>query len=251
MSSISPEGSWLLVLLRGLAVAALLLAFGALVFQAVVLPRVVARVPDAARFGGTVSWLARVMLGLAVPLLVGWGAAQTFAFAGPGLDAHGFMLAWPTVLTGTLFGRLLLGQLAAAMAAGVLLPRRPRLALAAAMVALLLQVGHGHGWSDGGGVLAAASAVHLLAVGAWLGGLPPLLLVVWRAPPRTGALAARWFSPLGQWCVAGLVLSAAVQGWVLVGGVAGWVGTAYGWAAVAKTGLFAALFSLAVLNRYL
>lgn len=237
---------------RGLAVAALLSAFGALLFRAAVLPKVARTVPVAARHGTAVLALARGSLGVAAVFLVGWGAAQTAAFAGPGLGAHGFLQALPVALTGTLFGHLLLGQLAATVAAGLLLPRWPGAALGAATAALLLQAGHGHAWSgeDGPGLLAAAGAVHLLAAGAWLGGLLPLWLVVQWSPPRTGALAARWFSPLGKACVAGLVLSAAVQGWVLVGGVAGWVGTPYGWAALAKLGLFAVLFTAAVLNRY-
>ena len=252
MPVLDPEGGWPLVLARGLAVAALLSAFGALVFRAVVLPRVAARVPEAAGFGRAVLRLARGSLGVGVAALVAWGAVQTVAFAGPGLDWAGFGRAWPTVLRGTLFGHLLLGQLAAVVVACVVLPRWPGAALGAVTMAVVLQAGHGHGWSsDGGpGLLGAASAVHLLAAGAWLGGLAPLWLVVRRGAPRTGALAARWFSPLGKWCVVGIVGSACVQGWALVGGIAGWVGTAYGGVAGLKVALFGVLFGLAVLNRY-
>ena len=39
------------------------------------------------------------------------------------------------------------------------------------------------------------------------------------APPRGGAMAARWFTPLGKLCVVAVAASAAVQGWVLVGSV--------------------------------
>ena len=69
----------------------------------------------------------------------------------------------------------------------------------------LLQAGHSHAWSmeDGPNLLVASDCVHLLAAGAWLGGLLPLLLVVRGTPPLVGALAARWFSPLGKACVVG------------------------------------------------
>ena len=78
----------------------------------------------------------------------------------------------------------------------------------------------------------------------------PLLLIVRRMPPRVGDAAARWFSPLGKWCVAGVVASAAVQFWQLIGGLPGLVGTAYGWIATLKLVLLGVLFGFAVLNRY-
>ena len=101
----------------------------------------------------------------------------------------------------------------------------------------------------GPSLLLFAGLLHLLAAGAWIGGLWPLLIVV-RGPPRVGALAARWFSPLGKACVVGTVLSSAVQFVGLVGGLPGLVGTAYGWVAGAKLGLLGVLFVFAVANRY-
>ena len=50
--------------------------------------------------------------------------------------------------------------------------------------------------------------------------------------------------------MAGVAASALVQGWVLVGGLPGLVGTAYGWVALAKLGLLAALLGFAAANRY-
>jgi putative copper resistance protein D len=89
-----------------------------------------------------------------------------------------------------------------------------------------------------------------LSAGAWLGGLLPLLLVVRRTPPATGAAACRWFSPLGQWCIAGIVVSAGWQFYRLIGGVAALTGTAHGWTAMAKMVLFVVLLGFAAINRY-
>ena len=45
--------------------------------------------------------------------------------------------------------------------------------------------------------------------------------------------------------MAGVAASALVQGWVLVGGLPGLVGTPYGWVALAKLGLLAVLLGFA------
>ncbi|MEJ0048599.1 MAG: CopD family protein [Rhodospirillales bacterium] len=70
------------------------------------------------------------------------------------------------------------------------------------------------------------------------------------APPLAGAIAARWFSPLGKLCIAALSLSAAYQGWVLVASIPGLVGTAYGWVVLGKIVLFGVLLGFAAANRY-
>src|SRR6202034_1896360 len=70
------------------------------------------------------------------------------------------------------------------------------------------------------------------------------------APPEAGATAARYFSPMGKLCLYGLVVSAAYQGWSLLGGAAGVIGSAYGWMAIVKAALFAVLFGFAWINRY-
>jgi mono/diheme cytochrome c family protein len=98
--------------------------------------------------------------------------------------------------------------------------------------------------------LLLAQAVHLLGAGAWLGGLAPLLVVVRMAPPKAGAMAARWFSPLGKLAIVALTGSSLFQGWVMVASLAGLVGTAYGWVVLGKLALFGVLFVFALLNRY-
>ena len=99
-------------------------------------------------------------------------------------------------------------------------------------------------------LLLAADILHLLGAGAWLGGLIPLILLVHTAPPKAGATAARWFSPMGQWCIAALAVSAAYQGWVLVASIPGLLGTAYGWLVLVKLLLSIVLLGFAAANRY-
>ena len=165
--------------------------------------------------------------------------------------------AVPEVLTGTLFGHVILAQsISLIVLAGVVGLRdrewRQRGGLLLASAALCLQAGHSHAWSmyNGLSVILACDVLHLAGAGAWLGGLVPLLLMVWGMPPRAGAAAARWFSPLGQWCIAALVVSAAYQAWVLIATIPGLVGTAYGWMALVKLALFGALLGFAAANRY-
>ena len=241
-----------LALARGAAVAALLSAFGGLVFRAIVLPKVVAQAPQAAEAAGSLDSLARGSLAAAAVLLPFWGLLQSAELADAEDDAGRAFAALPAVLGGTVFGHVLLAQILAVSAAAGIVRRRPRAALGLAAAALLLQAGHGHALSMEGGpsLLLLASLLHLAAAGAWVGGLWPLLIVVRGTPPRVGALAARWFSPLGKACVVGTVLSSAVQFAVLVGGLPGLVGTAYGWVAGAKLGLLGVLFAFAVANRY-
>ena len=247
-----PEGGFALALIRGLTVAALLSAFGCLVFRLVVLPRVIARVPAARGTDPALRTLAQRSLAAAVPLLLAWSVLQAAELAQTGPHLVRIAAAWPVVVASTVFGHVWLAQLAAVVAALGLVPRWPGAAAGPCTLALLLQAGHSHALSMNGGpsLLLGSDIVHLLAAGAWLGGLWPLLLVVRETEPRGGALAARWYSPLGKWCVAGLVLSAAYQSWELIGGLPGLIGTAYGRVALVKLGLLAILLGFAMANRY-
>src|SRR4029078_12005607 len=87
-----------------------------------------------------------------------------------------------------------------------------------------------------------SKSLHLLAAGAWLGGLLPLLLVV---AHRT----VNRFSPIAAVSVAILAATALLQGAVLSGGFNGLFGTAYGSVLLLKLALFGALIALAANNR--
>ena len=247
------EGGILLALVRGAWDAALLSAFGTLAFGTAVAPRALARATDAvsARVDASLTRLVRASLAAAAILLFTWSWLQSAEIAGD----PGFGSVW-LVTRDTVFGHLALLQLAALGATAAVSGRgtagKRRTAMVPAALAVALQAAHGHALAleDGPSLLLAAGVVHLLAAGVWLGGLMPLFLVIRIAPAGTGAAAARWFSPLGKWCVGLMAGSAVVQFWVLIGGLPGVVGTAYGWTAGAKLVLFAVLLGFAWVNRY-
>ncbi len=254
LPAIAIEGGLLLALVRGLWVAALLSTFGTLAFRLWVVPRALARAPVEAQARmhqelGRLTWLS---LAASAGMLAAWTLLQSAEIAGA-TGARAVLDATWQVLVGTVFGHLVLLQAAGlASVAAALGLGRLRLAAMAAAATVALQAGHGHSLAmvAGPSLLLLAGVSHLLAAGAWLGGLLPLLLVVRTAPARTAAAAARWFSPLGKWCIAFLAASALVQYWQLVGGLPGLVGTAYGWMALVKLALLAALLGFAAANRH-
>ena len=68
--------------------------------------------------------------------------------------------------------------------------------------------------------------------------------------PEPSAETLRRFSKLATLCVIAIAGTACFQGWVLGGGMAGLMGTAYGSVLLLKAALFAALLGLAAINRY-
>jgi len=95
-------------------------------------------------------------------------------------------------------------------------------------LALALQAGHSHAFAmeHGPSLLLYAEGLHVLAGGAWLGGLLPLLILVRDAPSKPAAETLRRFSKLATLCVIAIAGTACFQGWVLGGGVARLIGTA-------------------------
>jgi putative copper export protein/mono/diheme cytochrome c family protein len=251
------QGGLLLVLARGVAVAALLGVFGALLFNIVVAPRALGGLArdevDALerRLRGVVRLAACAGL-LALPV---WLVLQAAAMADAASVSETFA-AISAVVTDSRFGLLICLQFLVLLATAALAwggaGWRARWASPLAGLGVLLQAGHSHAFAMAGWLctLLVADGVHLLAAGAWLGGLVPLLVIVRHAPPRAAALAARWFSPLGKWCVAAMAVTAAYQGWELVASIPGLVGTAYGWMALVKIVLFGVLVGFACANRY-
>lgn len=124
-------------------------------------------------------------------------------------------------------------------------------AIAAASLAWL-----GHGAATEGPlheVHLAADVVHILAACGWFGALAMFVPLALGPTPRTVLLTAlRRFSAIGPALVALLVLSGAINGWILVGpdNVGALAATAYGRVLLAKLGLFAAMIGLAAGNRF-
>ncbi len=128
--------------------------------------------------------------------------------------------------------------------------------LAAMLLASLAGVGHTQaeeGWASLVHVL--SDALHLLAAGAWLGGLVPLVLVLRHYADKSRASASvdqilLRFSGMGYAAVATLIGSGVINSGFLVGSVSNLTTTLYGQVLLAKLALFAGMLALAVANRF-
>jgi copper resistance protein D len=129
--------------------------------------------------------------------------------------------------------------------------------LAAGLLASLAATGHSQieeGWMSA--VHVATDAAHLLAAGAWIGGLVPLGSVLLGYSMGDGEpivdvdrILLR-FSSMGYVAVATLIASGLINSWLLVGSVSNLLTTLYGQILLAKLGLFGAMLALAAANRF-
>ena len=130
-----------------------------------------------------------------------------------------------TVARATQFGHVVLLRFALLLAAFPLLGGRGwRLALALVLAgaALAMQGGVGHAGATGGtvgAILLISEALHLLAAGAWLGGLLPLFVLVGALPPRAASTCCQHFTPVGLCAVLLIACTAVVQALQLIGGI--------------------------------
>jgi putative copper resistance protein D len=129
--------------------------------------------------------------------------------------------------------------------------------LAAALLASLAGAGHSQieeGWA--GAVHVASDTVHLLAAGAWLGGLAPLGFILLRcttsreAGPVDMDRVLLRFSDMGYVAVATLIGSGLINSWFLVGSVSSLLETPYGQVLLGKLAMFAGMLALAATNRF-
>ncbi len=130
------------------------------------------------------------------------------------------------------------------------------LLLGATGLGLMAWAGHAVAVEPWGLAATAADALHLLAVGIWLGGLAPLALLLRAASSEAGAdarpfavLAARSFSQLALVALLMLVATGLWNSWNQVANFANLVGTRYGRLLLLKLGLLAPILALAGINR--
>ena len=129
------------------------------------------------------------------------------------------------------------------------------LGLAAVLLASLALTGHAVRESGSAGLLHRADdALHLLAAGAWLGGLLPLALLLRDAKGQAAGegvvVALRRFSGLGYVAVALVLVTGTLNAAFLVGSAAALTGTLYGRVLLAKLALVAVMLGLALRNRF-
>jgi putative copper resistance protein D len=253
-----------LTLVRGVHFAATVLAGGTVGFIALVMePAAEKSIP--AGFAALHRHLRiLVWFALAVAILSGaaWLALLASEILGASLaDVCFHCGVWP-VLTDTRFGFVWSARLAFAGVLGLLIlwsaTRKFQLAAATALVVLPALVGHA-GATPGiaGNIHLFSDMVHLLAAGAWLGGLPAFALLLWQARRiaqpawyNIAIRATRRFSVLGVLSVGALLASGIVNSWNLLGGPRDLAATGYGRLVALKIGLFAAMITIAAVNRF-
>lgn len=129
---------------------------------------------------------------------------------------------------------------------------------ASAFIASLAWAGHGAATEDVpyDALHAPADILHLLAAGAWLGGLVPLVIFlghVWRdknpQAVAVGCAATLRFSVLGLTSVGTLIVTGIVNTWFLAGSVPALLGTLYGQLLLVKIALFATMIAVASVNQ--
>jgi putative copper resistance protein D len=265
--------SELLIALRAVHFASSLLLAGTLVFGVHVAGPALRRAPATPQlrtWRKQMGWLA--WIGLATALLS--GAAWLVVLAaeisgGPLGEVFSGDIVW-RVLTRTRFGAdwsarfivalLLAGGLIAAARRRAASPRgfgAMLVTLAVLFLGSLAWSGHASGTPGiGGDVHITADALHLVAAGAWIGGLVPfaLLLAATRcaADPSVASVAREAtlrFSTLGVLAVGIIVATGLVNTYVLAGSVLALIATDYGHLLLVKIGLFLAIVGIAAFNR--
>lgn len=241
-----------LVFCRFLHLALTLTLFGVALFRAVLRrqePAVLAALDGRVLAGQRIAAALALLSGLAWLGLVAASMAGDWSAA---LDGPTLRL----VLGQTFFGQVWAWHLLAnvALLVALCLPLSVdnplRVLLAGAVLASLAPVGHGamlDGWAGVG--LMLNQALHLLCAGAWLGGLPLLAALLYRAPDSTHGEALRRFSGVGYLLVAGVAASGLVNVWALVGQWPDPRTSTFGLVLTIKLLLVAGMLALALLNR--
>lgn len=164
-----------------------------------------------------------------------------------------------TLLTHTRFGQvwlwrgLLLAVIAVTLASASTTITWVRLIAASLMLAAIAWVGHAGARPDAIGWLqVCADMAHLLAAGLWVGSLPALaLLLASQLPAALCALATRRFSVFGMIAVATLLITGALNTYLLTDSILALPETTYGQLILLKVGLFTAMLVLAAINKWL
>jgi putative copper resistance protein D len=216
-------------------------------------------------------WRQGVLLAAAMAVLLSgilWFVLSVANMSGTMADVADREVLW-TVLSETTFGRVWTARLVLSIIIVGLFwscvvskfgHRRDLIAPVLAAVLLISLAGVGHAQIEEGaeGIIhVAADAAHLLAAGAWLGGLVPLGYILFLHGRESGPTQKSEldqillrFSGMGYLAVATLVGSGLVNCWFLVGNVSRLLTTSYGQLLTVKLVLFAGMLALAVSNRF-
>lgn len=238
----------LLVLCRFLHFIVVLLMFGAWVFRPWLLGAHVQPTLDR-----QLLRITRGLAGLGLVTGVVWLLLITASMAGS-WDAALQPATVQLVLGKTFFGQVWAWHLLLNLLLVIVLIKpwpSLRVPLLALLLATLAPVGHG-AMLDGlsGQLLILNQVVHLLCVGAWLGGLLVLVLILRRAQDHRLEPILRRFSGVGYGLVVGLLVTGLINVRVLTGQL--WPTPIFqGFALILliKVGLVLGMLGLALLNR--
>ncbi len=171
------------------------------------------------------------------------------------------------VLTATQFGHAWMARFAVALLLCLALlfggtrgaARRGSLTciLASLLMGALAWSGHAGGTPGSAGVIHRGSDfLHLVAAGAWLGGLVPLALILRLARTNADSTLAKVaqtatlrFSRLGSISVGTILATGIVNTWSLVGSMQALITSQYGLLLLVKVGLFVVMVGIAAINR--
>lgn len=206
-----------MLLCRFVHFTVVLMLFGAWVFRPLLLNGDAGHLDQ--RLTKTSRWLAAVALVTGVS----WLLLITASMAGS-WDAAFDPSTLERVLDKTLFGQvwrwhLLLNALLVALLLTPLRSNLPlRIGLASLLLATLAPVGHG-AMLDGlnGQLLILNQIIHLSCVGAWLGGLMLLVMILQQPQEHSIKVTLQRFSGVGYVLVAGLVMTGLINVRVLTG----------------------------------
>lgn len=215
------------------------------------------------------SWMVWISLVVAMTSAAAWLvllAADIYGAPIIEVCLHGGLL---TVATETRFGQIWLIRLgmASVVALSLAVPMTSvaragsnfvLIMLAIGLLTSLAWIGHA-GATPGlaGRFHLAADALHLMAAGAWIGGLPPLTMLL--ASPRcskkqdwasVATIATRRFSLIGVISVGVLLATGIVNTWYLVGNFGNLIEAEYGQLLLIKIGLFVVMICIAAVNRF-
>jgi len=254
-----------IVVVRAIYFAATATMTGAIVFRAVVAePALRSQHKASTALNSQIRKLA--WIGLAIGVISGaiWLMLFAESLSNEGFGETVMSGALRDVLTLTQFGTVALVRLAVAILLAIsLVFDRSRwgswfvVAAALGLTASIAWTGHAASTPHGlGYVHLASDALHVCAASAWVGGLLPLALLFHAdkqdrllAGPSPELVAARRFSALGVACVAVLIVSGAINSWILVGSLQGLILTAYGRVLMVKLAVFATMLAFAAVNR--
>jgi putative copper resistance protein D len=258
----------LLIAARTVHFAAAISLFGTFAFDCfIAAPAFLRAGADTAALDRPLRLLAWVGLGLLAASGAGWLIAIAADMSGKPVSAVMSGGTLGVVLSETRFGEDWLLRLGAAVLLGGLLAAAPvarrraaafrwaDLVLGMFLLASLAWAGHGAATAGALGELhLAGDILHLLGSGAWLGTLPPFVLLLGLArcdgvlPTGLVHAITRRLSLVAAISVAVLLVGGIVNTWFLAGTVPALVGTQYGRLLLAKIALFVATLVVAAVN---